>query len=62
MEHEKYAVGYKNVTINDPFFPGHFPQRAIMPGKLQSDSLTVKHPRMLLDEMCVYKQAELCFW
>ena len=34
MEHEKYAVGYKNVTINDNFFPGHFPQRAIMPGKL----------------------------
>jgi 3-hydroxyacyl-[acyl-carrier-protein] dehydratase len=28
----KYAVGYKNVTANDNFFPGHFPQRAIMPG------------------------------
>ena len=41
MEHEKYAVGYKNVTINDPFFPGHFPQRAIMPGKRQSGSLAV---------------------
>ena len=34
LEPEKYAVGYKNVTINDNFFPGHFPQRAIMPGKL----------------------------
>ncbi len=33
LEPEKYAVGYKNVTINDNFFPGHFPQRAIMPGK-----------------------------
>lgn len=39
MEHEKYAVGYKNVTINDPFFPGHFPQRAIMPGKLPFGSV-----------------------
>lgn len=39
MEHEKYAIGYKNVTINDPFFPGHFPQRAIMPGKLYPVSL-----------------------
>ena len=33
LEHEKYAVGYKNVTVNDNFFPGHFPQRAIMPGE-----------------------------
>jgi 3-hydroxyacyl-[acyl-carrier-protein] dehydratase len=31
-EYGKYAVGYKCVTINDNFFPGHFPQRAIMPG------------------------------
>ena len=31
-EHGKYAVGYKCITINDNFFPGHFPQRAIMPG------------------------------
>ncbi len=34
LEPEKYAVGYKNVTINDNFFPGHFPQRAIMPGRI----------------------------
>jgi 3-hydroxyacyl-[acyl-carrier-protein] dehydratase len=31
-ELEKYAVGYKNVTINDNFFNGHFPGRPIMPG------------------------------
>lgn len=28
----KRAVGRKNVTMNEPFFQGHFPQRAIMPG------------------------------
>jgi len=38
-EAQKYAVGYKNVTINDNFFPGHFPQRAIMPGVLQVEAL-----------------------
>ena len=27
-------VALKNVTINDPFFQGHFPQRPIMPGVL----------------------------
>lgn len=28
------AVAIKNVTINEPFFPGHFPNRPIMPGVL----------------------------
>ncbi|MDN5870735.1 MAG: 3-hydroxyacyl-ACP dehydratase FabZ [Nitrococcus sp.] len=27
-------VGVKNVSINEPYFSGHFPQRAIMPGVL----------------------------
>lgn len=36
LEIEKYAVGYKNVTMNDNFFTGHFPERAIMPGTLPS--------------------------
>ena len=30
----KSAVGIKNVTINEPFFPGHFPGHPIMPGVL----------------------------
>lgn len=30
----KRAVGIKNVTINEPHFQGHFPQRPIMPGVL----------------------------
>jgi 3-hydroxyacyl-[acyl-carrier-protein] dehydratase len=28
------ATGYKAVSINDPFFLGHFPDRAVMPGVL----------------------------
>jgi 3-hydroxyacyl-[acyl-carrier-protein] dehydratase len=28
------ATGYKAVSINEPFFMGHFPQRAVMPGVL----------------------------
>ena len=30
----KRVVGIKNVTYNEPFFPGHFPDRPIMPGVL----------------------------
>ena len=34
LEPGKRAVGIKNVTINEPFFQGHFPQRSVMPGVL----------------------------
>ncbi len=34
VEAGKSIVGYKNVTINEPFFTGHFPGRPIMPGVL----------------------------
>lgn len=33
-EKEKKIIGIKNVTINEPFFTGHFPGRPIMPGVL----------------------------
>ncbi len=34
MEPDKKAVGIKNVTVNEPFFEGHFPGNPIMPGVL----------------------------
>lgn len=34
LERATRVVGYKNVTINEPFFQGHFPGRPIMPGVL----------------------------
>lgn len=34
FEAGKSARGVKNVTVNEPFFPGHFPGHPIMPGVL----------------------------
>jgi 3-hydroxyacyl-[acyl-carrier-protein] dehydratase len=34
MELGQHIVGLKNVTVNEPFFVGHFPQNPIMPGVL----------------------------
>jgi 3-hydroxyacyl-[acyl-carrier-protein] dehydratase len=33
------AVGIKNVTANEPFFPGHFPDYPVMPGVLIVEAL-----------------------
>ena len=35
----KYSKGYKNVSFNEPFFQGHFPENPIMPGVLQVEAL-----------------------
>lgn len=34
MEEGKSITGYKNVTINEEFFNGHFPEEPVMPGVL----------------------------
>lgn len=35
----KYAIGIKAVTINEPFFQGHFPGRPVMPGALICEAM-----------------------
>ena len=34
-----YIVGVKNITANEPFFQGHFPQEPVMPGVLMVEAL-----------------------
>ncbi|MFT3992084.1 MAG: bifunctional UDP-3-O-[3-hydroxymyristoyl] N-acetylglucosamine deacetylase/3-hydroxyacyl-ACP dehydratase [Luteolibacter sp.] len=36
---ENKCVGIKNVTVNEPYFPGHFPGHPIMPGVLQLEAM-----------------------
>lgn len=35
----KHVVAVKNVTVNEPFFQGHFPQEPVMPGVLQVEAM-----------------------
>jgi 3-hydroxyacyl-[acyl-carrier-protein] dehydratase len=39
IEHGKRIRSLKNVTINEPFFAGHFPHRPVMPGVLMLEAL-----------------------
>lgn len=36
---QKHVVGVKNITTNEPFFQGHFPQEPVMPGVLQVEAM-----------------------
>ena len=39
IEPGKWIHAYKNVSINEPYFSGHFPQRPVMPGVLMIEAL-----------------------
>ena len=39
LEVGRRVVGLKNVTVNEPFFPGHFPHSPVMPGVLIVEAL-----------------------
>jgi len=39
LEPNDFVVGIKNVTANEPFFVGHFPEEPVMPGVLQVEAM-----------------------
>lgn len=51
IEENKRVVGIKNVTINEPFFQGHFPGHPIMPGVLIVEAMAQVGGMLLLGTM-----------
>ena len=51
VERKKRIVAIKNVTINEPFFQGHFPGFPIMPGALVVESIAQAGGTLLLPEV-----------
>jgi UDP-3-O-[3-hydroxymyristoyl] N-acetylglucosamine deacetylase/3-hydroxyacyl-[acyl-carrier-protein] dehydratase len=51
LDFDKKVVGVKNVTINEPFFQGHFPEKPVMPGVLIIEAMAQTGGILLLNSM-----------
>jgi 3-hydroxyacyl-[acyl-carrier-protein] dehydratase len=51
IDRRKKIVALKNVTINEPFFTGHFPGNPIMPGVLTVEAMAQAGATLLLTEL-----------
>ena len=51
LERKKRIVVIKNVTYNEPFFQGHFPEKPIMPGVLIVEAIAQAGGALLLTEV-----------
>ena len=51
LEGQRRIVGLKNVTINEPFFQGHFPGHPIMPGVLIIEAMAQAGGLLLMDQI-----------
>jgi beta-hydroxyacyl-ACP dehydratase FabZ len=51
MHEDQSCIGIKNVTINEPFFQGHFPAQPVMPGVLLIEAMAQTAGALALDHM-----------
>ena len=61
MEMNTRAVGLKNVTVNEPFFIGHFPGNPIMPGVLIVEGMAQVGAALLLSSISDRKDKLIYF-
>lgn len=56
------AVGIKNVTIDEPFFQGHFPQRPVMPGVLIIEAMAQTAAALVMYSLGEAEQGKLVYF
>jgi UDP-3-O-[3-hydroxymyristoyl] N-acetylglucosamine deacetylase/3-hydroxyacyl-[acyl-carrier-protein] dehydratase len=61
LEVEKKVIGVKSVTINEPFFTGHFPGQPVMPGVLILESMAQTGGILLLNSLPNYEEKLVYF-
>lgn len=56
------AIGIKNVSINEPFFQGHFPRRAVMPGVLIIESMAQTAAVLVVETLGPESEGKLVYF
>ena len=56
------ATGIKNVTINEPFFQGHFPSFPVMPGVLIIEAMAQTAAVLVVDSLGPHTEGKLVFF
>jgi 3-hydroxyacyl-[acyl-carrier-protein] dehydratase len=56
------AVGVKNVSINEPFFQGHFPSRPVMPGVLIVEAMAQTAAVLVVDSLGEDAEGKLVYF
>jgi 3-hydroxyacyl-[acyl-carrier-protein] dehydratase len=62
MDGDQSCIGLKNVTINEPFFQGHFPQFPVMPGVLIIEGLAQTAGALCVHSLGQDYKAELVYF
>jgi len=62
MQLGEYAVGVKNVTINEPHFPGHFPGKPVMPGVLIIEAMAQTSAALVVQTLGKEAEGKLVYF
>ncbi|MGE5846641.1 MAG: 3-hydroxyacyl-ACP dehydratase FabZ, partial [Ignavibacteria bacterium] len=61
LELDKRVIGVKSVSVNEPFFPGHFPGQPVMPGVLIIEAMAQTGGILLLNSLPNYEEKLVYF-
>lgn len=59
---DEYAVGVKNVSINEPFFVGHFPGKPVMPGVLIIEAMAQTSAVLVVETLGKEAEGKLVYF
>lgn len=62
IERGKRIKALKNVTVNEPFFPGHFPHRPVMPGVLMLEAMAQTAALLTFDSLEVASDKDTVYY